>query len=153
MTNRNNGKAAESAVQSALKSINLSCFDWQRFYDSTSARGIFMAQVGDFGFFLPGVHGIIEVKSTQHAYRLNKSAFSDGQRIKLAKRAQAGGKVWAVVWHHQENIWRAIPYDTLHKHFAEGNASYDCRPQSTFPTAAQAVAHLIEQSIGGSPTT
>ena len=64
---RNTGKESEELVRQALKNVNLSIFDWQRMYDATSARNTFMAQVGDFQWFLPNHHGVIEVKSTKHA--------------------------------------------------------------------------------------
>lgn len=135
----NTGKQAEAAVQTALKSVSLPCFDWQRMYDATSARGAFMAQVGDFEVFLPDRHGVIEVKSTQHGYRLAKSAFSDGQRAKLARRMAAGGRIGVLVLHHTTGVWRFVPYNLCHETFATGHASLDLRH---LPEDADAAASL-----------
>ena len=109
MAKTNNGKAAEQAVREALKGIKLPCFDWQRMYDATSARNAMMAQTGDFQWFLPGRHGVLEVKSTQHEYRLTRGAFSDLQRAKLRQRQVAGGEVWVIVHHYTAGVWRCVP--------------------------------------------
>lgn len=139
----NTGKQAEAAVQTALKSVSLPCFDWQRMYDATSARGAFMAQVGDFEVFLPDRHGVIEVKSTQHEYRLSKSAFSDGQRAKLARRMAAGGRIGVLVLHHTSGVWRFVPYILCHEAFAAGHASLDLRDIPECPNAAEVLTHYI----------
>ncbi|WP_274585344.1 hypothetical protein V9W64_10540 [Neisseria leonii] len=148
MSKDNNGKLAERAVQQVLNHLSSEVFDWQRMYDATSARGAFMAQTGDFQFFTPACHGVIEVKSTAHPYRLAKKAFSDGQRVKLKRRMDAGGKVYAVVWHHTENVWRVVPYAGLHKAFDEdGAASADLTSVPTHATAAQAVVALLSEAV------
>ncbi len=145
----NNGKKTEAAVQAALKSIDAPMFDWQRLYDSTSARGVFMAQTGDFLFFMPGVHGVLEVKSTQHEYRLTKAAFSDGQRAKLRRRMDAGGSIWVLVHHWKTNVWRCVPYALCHEAFdIRQAASMDLRVFPERGSAAEAVVYVIEESLG-----
>lgn len=143
MATSNTGKQAEAAVQTALKAVSLPCFDWQRMYDATSARGAFMAQVGDFETFLPDRHGVIEVKSTQHEYRLSKSAFSDGQRTKLHRRMLSGGRIGVLVLHHTTGVWRFVPYNLCHETFAAGSASVDLRGIPECPNAAEALTHYI----------
>ncbi|MRN38565.1 hypothetical protein CRG49_002030 [Neisseria sp. N95_16] len=144
MSKVNNGKKAEQAVQSVLKSIDEPWFDWQRMYDATSARGVFMPQTGDFQFFTPDVHGVIEVKSTQHDYRLPKSAFSDNQRARLERRMSAGGKIFVIVWHWTLNEWRFINYQDVHQAFnVQGQASLDLRTIPTYPTAGEVVTRLL----------
>lgn len=148
MSTTNNGKASEQAVHNVLKDISLPTFDFQRMYDATSARNAFMAQVGDFQFFMPGVHGVLEVKSTAHEYRLSKSAFSDGQRAKLTRRAAAGGKVWVIVHHWQTGVWRCVSYDVCHQAFDERHqASVDLRTLEAFESATAAVAAALEGSL------
>lgn len=148
MAQLNNGKASEIAVKAALDAIKEPSFDYQRMYDATSARNAFMAQVGDFQFFMPGVHGVIEVKSTAHEFRLGKAAFSENQRAKLTRRMNAGGKVWVVVHHWQTGVWRCLPYDTLHEAFdVRSHASVDLRDVETLNSAAEAVMNLIERSL------
>ena len=145
---RNTGKSSEAAVRAALHSIDVDTFDWQRMYDATSARGAFMAQVGDFQFFLPGVHGVIEVKSTAHEYRLTKGAFSDGQRAKLTKRAAAGGHVWVIVHHHTVDQWRVLKYEDVRREFDDlGRASLDLRQTPTYPSAVECVSIILMESL------
>lgn len=144
MAKTNNGKAAEQAVREALKGIKLPCFDWQRMYDATSARNAMMAQTGDFQWFLPGRHGVLEVKSTQHEYRLGKGAFSDLQRAKLRQRQAAGGEVWVLVHHYTAGVWRRVPFAECIKTFDEDlQASLDLRDHPTYGSALEAVAEIL----------
>lgn len=150
MATTNNGKLAERLVQTALKGLDTPNFDWQRMYDATSARGGFMAQVGDFEFFLPQLHGVIEVKSTKHSYRLAKGAFSDGQRLRLLQRLRAGGHIWVVVHHWQTGDWRYLPYADVHRAFVdEGKASIDLTGIQPHSSADEVVLKLIYESLQG----
>lgn len=144
MAKTNNGKAAEQAVREALKGINLPCFDWQRMYDATSARNAMMAQTGDFQWFLPGRHGVLEVKSTQHEYRLGKGAFSDLQRAKLRQRQAAGGEVWVLIHHYTAGVWRRVPFAECVETFdTRGQASLDLQGYTTYGSALEAVAAIL----------
>lgn len=148
MSRTNNGKYAEQEIQAALKQINVPYFDYQRLYDATSARHAFMAQTGDFLFFMPKIHGVLEVKSTQHDYRLRKSAFSDLQRAKLYKRTQAGGSVFVAVHHWQIDCWRLVSYDLCHQAFnQQQSASMDLRDFATYTNATEVIASLIERLL------
>lgn len=148
MAKTNNGKASEAAVQAAFKSLSMPVLDWQRMYDASSARNAFMAQTGDFQFFLPDRHGVIEVKSTQHEHLLRSSAFSDGQRVKLYRRMIAGGRVWVIVHHWTTNVWRCIPYSDCRRAFdIEKAASVDCRAYPEMVSAVDAVIFAIENSL------
>lgn len=144
----NTGKASERMIIDALKAIDVTYFDWQRMYDATSARGAFMAQTGDIQFFLPGVHGVLEIKSTNHASRLQKRAFSDLQRGKLRKRMDAGGKVFVAVHHYMAGVWRLVPYDACHEAFdLEQQASLDLSELPCYERATQVVAAMIEEVL------
>lgn len=150
MAKTNNGKAAERAVQNVLEALKQSepKFDYQRLYDATSARGAFQAQVSDFLFFMPGIHGAIEVKSTKHDYRIRKQAFTDGQTARLKRRMDAGGEAWVIVHHHTAGQWRAIPFSDCYEAFTGGAASMDMTGRyPTFATAAESVEFMLKKIL------
>lgn len=148
---RNNGKASEHAVQEALKAVNSPKFDWQRMYDATSARNAFMSQVGDFQWMMPGHHGVIEVKSTQHEYRLSKSAFSGNQLAKMRKRMNAGGSVYVFVHHYVADFWRLLPLQEILEAFGPNNqASMDLRQHNRYSTASDLLYEVIRIALSDS---
>lgn len=146
MSVTNNGKKAEQAIQTVLKSLSDEPnFDWQRMYDATSARSAFMAQTGDFQFFVPNAHGVIEVKSTKSSTRLPKTAFSENQLLKLKRRYQAGGHVYIIVWSYSTNEWRLIPYSDIEQTFLVNKASSIVLPSYTpYPNATSVVSKLLD---------
>ena len=148
MAKTNTGKATEKAVQDALKRFDdIPHLDWQRMYDATSARGAFMNQTGDFEFFMPRIHGVIEVKSTKHPNRLAKRAFSDLQRAKLHRRMAAGGKVFVIVHHYTAGTWKLIPYNVCHQAFSEeGKASIVTDGFFTSDNVYSVVARLFKEA-------
>lgn len=154
MAKTNTGKVTEKAVHDALKKFDdLPQFDWQRMYDATSARGAFMNQTGDFEFFLPKVHGVIEVKSTQHPNRLARRAFSDLQRAKLYRRMQAGGQVFVIVHHYTVGQWKLIPFDACHQAFSvDGQASIVTDKFFTTDNEYSVVAELLKEVVNASST-
>lgn len=149
---RNNGKNSEAEVQSALKTLATKLngpFDWQRLYDTTSARNVLRAQVGDFLFFLPDKHGVIEVKSTQHAYRLARTAFSPEPWRQLTRRSKAGGHIYVFIHHYVAGYWRFVPFETLFDAFNNQELkSIDLRNTETYLTATStlnaAFQHLLK---------
>lgn len=128
MSKKSNGKQAEHMVQQCLKLMqaHIPLLDWERIYDSTSARNIMMSQVGDFGLYTPNFHGVIEVKSSkQTGAGFYKGAFSVAQLSRLRKRRQAGGKVWVLLWRYEEGLWYLINFKDLEKCFLdEGKPSF-----------------------------
>lgn len=145
---RNNGKASEAAVQEALKAIDNPKFDWQRLYDATSARNTFMSQIGDFLWFLPDKHGVIEVKSTQHTHRLSKSAFREGPRAKLYKRQRAGGIIYIFVHHHIAGYWRIIPFSAIYQAFnIEGLSSLDLSNYPKYGSATEGLMQMFQREL------
>lgn len=108
------GKAAEAAVRSELEVLGeMSDFDWSRIYDARSARGRFPARPGDFEFFYPEVHGLIEAKEVEHDFRLPKKNFEDGQLARLRKRQMAGGEIVIVVYHSTTKLWTYVELEWL----------------------------------------
>lgn len=145
---RNTGKESEELVRQALKNVNLPIFDWQRMYDATSARNTFMAQVGDFQWFLPNHHGVIEVKSTKHAYRLSKNAFSSNQRAKLYRRSKAGSTVSILVHHYEAGYWHVVPLDVVYETFnILGQASIDLSNYEKHLTADSALLAVLKEVL------
>ena len=150
MAKTNNGKSAERAVQNVLEALKQSepKFDYQRLYDATSARGAFQAQVSDFLFFMPNVHGAIEVKSTEHFYRIKKQAFTTSQMSRLKRRMDAGGEAWVIVHHHIPDLWRAVPFSDCYEAFTGGKASMDMTERYlTFATAAESVEFMLKKIL------
>ncbi len=110
------GKVAEAAVKKflvGLKERKLA-FDFERKYDARSAGGRFQSQAGDFGFFSPSEHGLIEVKEVAHEYRLPKKNFGADQRARLKIRELAGGVVVILVYHLPLKRWRVLPLSAFY---------------------------------------
>lgn len=107
------GKAAEAQVQAVLGDLNrqYAAFDWGRIYDTRSARNFLPKQPGDYEFYYPGVHGLIEVKEVKHDYRLPKARLE--QLPMLRKRALAGGLIIVAVFHTATGVWRRPPLKWL----------------------------------------
>ena len=105
------GKYAEDEVRKYLERINreVVAFDWHRVLDARSAGGRFPAQTGDFAFFAPRLHGVIEVKEVAHDYRLPSKNFNVKQINRLRKRALAGGLVVVLIRHSTSKVWRRVP--------------------------------------------
>jgi hypothetical protein len=131
------GKTAESAVQKYLEAYHrkVLAFDWSRNYDAKSAGGRFQRQTGDFQFFLPGIHGVIEVKEVKHDYRLPHGNYDEPKVAKCYKRSLAGGIIVVLVNHTTTGLWRMPPFSFIRKR--EGG-SWDLREFKTFESAAEA---------------
>ncbi|MDI1360629.1 hypothetical protein [Methylotenera sp.] len=113
MSAADRGKKAEKAVATYLTELSskVAAFDWHRVYDARSAGGRFAAQPGDFAFYAPGLHGLIEVKEVEHEFRLPKKNFDNDQIAKLRKRELAGGEIGIVINFYTLNqtFWRLVP--------------------------------------------
>lgn len=102
------GKKPEDEVRKYLKAYDSKRqdFDWARNYDSHSAGGRFQRQTGDFQFYSPGVHGVIEVKEVKHAFRVPHQNLNENSAGKLWKRQLAGGTIVILVYHSVTGKWR-----------------------------------------------
>jgi hypothetical protein len=102
------GKWAEKQAKELLTRLGNAnaTFDWQRMPDARAARGALAAQIGDYEFFAPGVHGVLEVKEIAHDRRLPRDKLS--QLAHLRKRALAGGSIVVAVYFSTIDAWRAI---------------------------------------------
>lgn len=129
------GKYAERETQKVLDRLNrlLLDFDYTRVADARAARGRLAAQVGDFEWFRPAYHGVIEVKTVQHDYRLPVAKLPQLPRLK--KRALAGGKILVLVYHTTTKRWRPCPLAA----FKGEMSSWNLSDYETFDTAEEAM--------------
>lgn len=109
------GKYAEGKVRDYLKARSdaVATFDFERILDARSAGGRFPSRPGDFGFYTPLCHGLIEVKEVDHEFRLPHKNFSTEQVGKLRKRQMAGGYILILVYHKPSKLWRHVEFEYL----------------------------------------
>lgn len=116
-----------------------------RLVDTKAAGRVIKAAAADFEFFcedgLETFHGLIEVKATEHEYRLSKSRLT--QFARLRKRANCGGEVFVLVYHSTIKRWRVLTNKDLGDISVAG--SWDLRPIPTYitPDLAMVAAHDI----------
>lgn len=136
----NKGKTAEKKVADYLKAWDSrhQDSDQHRVLDARAAGGRFNRQCGDFVFYRPDVHGVIEVKETQFPERLPHGNFGVDQVAKLRKRQLAGGVIVILVYHTQTKVWRLVP---LEKFFVREKGSWYFN-EPTFSTHTVALDSL-----------
>lgn len=134
------GKYAESKVRAFLALLNekYKRFDFSRIYDARSAGGRFPSRPGDFEFYAPGLHGLIEVKEVEHDFRLPAKNLKPEQIAKLRKREWAGGLVMVLIYHATAGGWRRVPVSWLAERAAQ--PSWDL---SEFPTYGDVQTALL----------
>ena len=134
MSISNTGKKAEKLVEAVLKKWNNRAgFAYFRLPDSRAARNFLTAQPGDFAYYCGPRAGILEVKSTQHPYRLAKDKIS--QLPTLKKLSAAGASNLVLVQHTTENVWRVLYPGGLDSSVP----SWDLRAVETYPDAESAL--------------
>jgi hypothetical protein len=135
------GKDAEKLAEVALKlwAGDLGAREFNRLIDTRAAGRTVKAAAADFEFFAAGpVHGLIEVKETEHAYRLERSKVP--QLPKLHRRVLSGGVCVVLVYHSTTNVWRAVTAEYL---MAGGDkGSWNLTDQPTFADASQALLSI-----------
>lgn len=141
MSEANRGKTTEAAVAKYLKAYDAKNqnFDFARNYDSHSAGGRFQRQTGDFQFYGPGVHGVIEAKEVKHDFRVPHSNVDQGQVAKLWKRQLAGGEIIILICHSTTKLWRVVGLDVFR---VRTGGSWDLSNFKTFPSCAAALDSL-----------
>ena len=134
MSISNTGKKAEKLVEAVLKKWNNRAgFAYFRLPDSRAARNFLTAQPGDFAYYCGPRAGILEVKSTQHSYRLARDKIS--QLPTLKKLSAAGAANLVLVQHTTENVWRILYPGGLDSSVP----SWDLREVETYPDAESAL--------------
>ena len=131
------GKPTEKLVEDVLKKFNSSAnFAYFRLPDSRSARSFIKANPADFLYRCGEYAGFIEVKATEHAFRLPSSKVSQIQT--LHKFSLAGSYDLVVVHHTVENVWRRMWVGDL----PLGVPSWDLREFDTYETAEEALKSI-----------
>lgn len=130
------GKWAENQAHEFLADLSARRlrFDFERLPDARAAMGRFKSMVGDFEFFTPAAHGVIEVKETKHAFRIAKDKLE--QLPRLHKRAMCGGICIVLVHFSSPKLWRAM----LATDLKLGLPSWDLSTYQTFGSAAEALS-------------
>lgn len=105
------GKVAEDATQKYLTAWAAEDphREFHRLVDAKAAGRTIKAAAADFEFYSTNPHcefGLIEVKQTEHEYRLERSKVP--QLARLRKREKCGGLCIVLVYHSTINIWRAV---------------------------------------------
>lgn len=115
------GKVAEKAVQKLLDRYNhdYSDFAYHRLPDARAAGGRLAAQPADFIYWSGDYGGFIEVKETEHEYRLAKDKIS--QLAILKKFSMAGARSIVLVFHSTLKKWRIAKVE----YFELGVPSWD----------------------------
>lgn len=118
------GKEPEADVAEYLGDVHAHVlqFDWHRAYDARSAGGKFQRIAGDFSFYSPHGHGLIEVKEMKHDYRLPYKNYDFSKVAGAAKRRLAGGEVHVVIYSSTLEKWFYRPIEFFkHRDAAVGS--------------------------------
>lgn len=142
----NKGKKSEDAVAKYLT-------DWHqhpqrefnRLVDSKAAGRIIKAAAADFEYYTGEVadvprHGLIEVKETEHDFRLARAKVP--QLARMRKRANCGGLCLVLVHHSVSRKWRAVNVEWLEANGDKGSWNLSGMPQFDKPGEALAYAAL-----------
>ena len=136
------GKDAEKKVHEYLTGweSRATYREFNRLIDTKAAGRIIKAAAADFEFYsCPGTmpyFGLIEVKETEHEYRLDRSRLT--QRARLIKRQNCGGVCLVLIYHSTIGRWRVLPKEMLRDGITKG--SWDLRSVSHYPTVAEALS-------------
>lgn len=106
------GKKSEDAVAKALTAWHQHpTREFNRMVDAKAAGRIIKAAAADFEFFCVDEDnsrhfGLIEVKETEHEYRLSRDKVP--QLARMRKRTNCGGLCVVLVHHSTLGLWRAL---------------------------------------------
>lgn len=107
------GKKAEDMAKKALALWQGDRADREveRLMDTRAAGRVVKASAADYAFYAEGVFGLLEVKSTEHEYRLSRANIT--QLPRMRKRELTGGVCLVLVYHSTLNVWRCMPIHYL----------------------------------------
>jgi hypothetical protein len=133
------GSETEKLVESLLDQENTRRLDfaWHRFPDSKAAGRVIAAQPSDYLVANGKRTFLLEVKATNHAYRLAKDKVR--QLAVMHKFDAASTKGVIVVNHYMDNLWRCFRATDLEL----GKPSWDLRGFPTFPSAELALSAYL----------
>lgn len=114
--------------------------EFNRMTDSKAAGRIIKAAAADFDYFcvtkeMARFHGLIEVKETEHDYRLARDKVP--QLPRLRKRQKCGGRSYVVVYHSKLCMWRVATVPYLAETGDKG--SWNLINMPTYPTCGHAL--------------
>lgn len=133
----NRGATAEKAAQKFMEAWakDHPTREANRLVDAKAAGRIIKAAAADFEFFaLPG-HGLIEVKETEHEYRLARDKVP--QLARLRRRAKCGGICVVAVLHSPTGQWRVL--DAAVMAVTGDKGSWDLRGTPYFASIGEAL--------------
>lgn len=141
----NRGKTAEDAVQKFLTqwASESSTREFNRLVDAKAAGRIIKAAAADFEYccktaYGETFHGLIEVKETEHAYRLARDKLP--QLARLRKRQKCGGSCFVLVLHSTLKQWRVLSLAFLTDDGDKG--SWDLRSLPSYDTVFEAMRNV-----------
>ncbi|MBT2325541.1 hypothetical protein J7E62_24715 [Variovorax paradoxus] len=137
------GKVAENAANKFLSEWagGHANREFNRLVDTKAAGRIIKASKADFEFFyqptngLYGFFGLLEVKETEHEYRLARAKVS--QMPSLIKRIKCGGTCHILVHHSTLGKWRCVSAAWLRDNGDKGSWNLVTFP--TFDTPGEAL--------------
>ena len=146
------GKDAEKLVNSFLLhwQSGSQYREFNRLTDAKAAGRLIGAAPADFEFFIHDyesqkVHGLIEVKETEHEYRLARDKVP--QMPRLRKRSKCGGECLVVVYHSTLKAWRVMFVDVLADTGDKGSWNLSGQPASR--TCAEALHEALPEVFPG----
>lgn len=140
------GKTAENRVQEYLASWQErdARREFNRLVDTKAAGRVIKAAAADFEFFCLGdfgtAHGLIEVKETEHEYRLDRSRLTQSPRLR--KRVKCGGHVFVLVYHSTIRKWRCLSEEQVLDPSVKG--SWDLRANPTYDSPGECLAAMSQ---------
>jgi hypothetical protein len=108
-SSKSRGKVAEGKVAAALKNAP-ECVA-KRIPDAKA--GSFVAVAGDFSVKYEGKAYLLEVKQTDHAFRLPHGNVSLRQIALMRKSMMVGVICWVLVYHASLDAWRLVDVEFL----------------------------------------
>ena len=121
--------------------------EFNRMTDSKAAGRIIKAAAADFDYYcvtkdMARFHGLIEVKETEHAYRLSRDKVTQLPRVR--KRQKCGGKSYVVIYHSRTYQWRVATVPYLAETGDKG--SWNLTNMPSFTTCGLAL-HYIDPAV------
>lgn len=115
-----------------------------RLTDSKAAGRIIKAAAADFEYFsaeleTKRMHGLIEVKETEHGYRLARDKVP--QLPRLRKRQKCGGQCFVLSYHSKLKVWRVMTTPYLANTGDTG--SWNLTNLPTFKTCGEALNYIV----------
>lgn len=136
----NRGKKSEDAVNGFLSKWHQHPNrEFNRLVDSKAAGRIIKAAAADFEYFtgeIPAAprYGLIEVKETEHDYRLARAKVP--QLARMRKRSNCGGLCVVLVHHSGTGKWRAANVEWLAENGDKGSWNLSAFPSFDKPGEA-----------------